>query len=43
MNEKGAKVWSIFTKVIKLLFGFLSLHNSVIGTKDDTESKNENK
>ena len=40
MNEKGAKVWSIFTKVIKLLFGFLGLHNTIIGTKDDSECEN---
>lgn len=43
MNEKGVKIWSVFTKVIKLLFGFLSLHNSIIGTKDDSDDKNKTK
>ena len=34
MTTKGAKIWKIFVKVIKVLFAFIPIHEEIVNEKE---------
>lgn len=38
MTEKGNKVWKIFKKVIKILLGFIGVHEEVVNNEKENEN-----
>lgn len=43
MTEKGVKIWKIFVKVVKILFAFIPIHETIVNGKDKDKSEVETK